>query len=440
MSFEKPTSPERPRIHVLFALFTPALLLLGLAWLVTPAGMAAAQRLPKVEVCHVPPDNPGNAHTINVSENALPAHLAHGDFGVGEACSEGAGECRTEGTTQCDAADSCSAVPGKPSDEICDGLDNDCDGAVDEDLGTTRCGLGVCDHESPNCVEGTPQVCDPLEGASAEICGNALDEDCDGDVDTCEPVVRVWNPEWATACRQHCIVDLGDRLRRDCETDPVLQGQGVDCGAGAADFVSRCLAERCTPFTLPSDPVLLSLAVSAAQDFGAPALHLWDSQDYLGPDGQPSSRLYMFTTRPGVPDREEVSAMLAEGRTHWDGTRWEDLFRAVEVGLGDLLPPVIGYWEGLPADLALEQEGKEAVRSEQGAVLPHLVRRHATALFPVLEYQDPTGTVFFDTAGRTTSRELVRPTPPAPDVTPQAVARRVQHRDAWNARLEEVTP
>ncbi len=32
-----------------------------------------------VAICHTPPGNPGNAHTILVSENAAPAHLAHGD-------------------------------------------------------------------------------------------------------------------------------------------------------------------------------------------------------------------------------------------------------------------------------------------------------------------------------------------------------------------------
>jgi hypothetical protein len=34
----------------------------------------------KVDVCHIPPGNPANAHVINVSVNAVPAHLAHGDF------------------------------------------------------------------------------------------------------------------------------------------------------------------------------------------------------------------------------------------------------------------------------------------------------------------------------------------------------------------------
>lgn len=34
----------------------------------------------KVAICHVPPGNPGNRHTIYVGEAALPAHLGHGDF------------------------------------------------------------------------------------------------------------------------------------------------------------------------------------------------------------------------------------------------------------------------------------------------------------------------------------------------------------------------
>lgn len=45
----------------------------------------------KVDICHIPPGNPANAHTINVSVNAVPAHLAHGDTlgacgGGGEFC------------------------------------------------------------------------------------------------------------------------------------------------------------------------------------------------------------------------------------------------------------------------------------------------------------------------------------------------------------------
>ncbi len=34
----------------------------------------------KVTICHIPPGNPANAHTIDVGEPAVSAHLAHGDY------------------------------------------------------------------------------------------------------------------------------------------------------------------------------------------------------------------------------------------------------------------------------------------------------------------------------------------------------------------------
>ena len=33
----------------------------------------------KTTICHIPPGNPGNAHTISVSSRAVAAHLSHGD-------------------------------------------------------------------------------------------------------------------------------------------------------------------------------------------------------------------------------------------------------------------------------------------------------------------------------------------------------------------------
>jgi hypothetical protein len=54
-----------------------ALLLTALAALASVASFADSPG--KVDVCHIPPGNPANAHIINVSVNAVPAHLAHGD-------------------------------------------------------------------------------------------------------------------------------------------------------------------------------------------------------------------------------------------------------------------------------------------------------------------------------------------------------------------------
>jgi hypothetical protein len=34
----------------------------------------------KVEICHIPPGNPDNAHTIEIDNSAVSAHLRHGDY------------------------------------------------------------------------------------------------------------------------------------------------------------------------------------------------------------------------------------------------------------------------------------------------------------------------------------------------------------------------
>ncbi len=86
----------------------------------------------------------------------------------------GTRQCTEEGVPPCDALE--------PTVEECNGLDDDCDGEVDQDLGATTCGEGVCNHEVPNCAGGAPQECDPFEGVVEEWC-NGEDDDCDGDLD-----------------------------------------------------------------------------------------------------------------------------------------------------------------------------------------------------------------------------------------------------------------
>ena len=43
---------------------------------------------PKVTICHVPPGNPANAHTITIGAPAVPAHLANHDGDAVGPCPE----------------------------------------------------------------------------------------------------------------------------------------------------------------------------------------------------------------------------------------------------------------------------------------------------------------------------------------------------------------
>ena len=99
----------------------------------------------------------------------------------------GIGECQNE-TELCISGQVQQCSEGIPQTEICDGKDNDCDELVDEDLGTKECGLGICKRTVQFCLNGSEQDC--VTGtAQTEEC-NGLDDDCDGNLDGSESLTR----------------------------------------------------------------------------------------------------------------------------------------------------------------------------------------------------------------------------------------------------------
>jgi len=107
---------------------------------------------------------------------------------VEEVCDHLQGRCAT-GVRRCDGTGSWLACSIAPATEVCDGagVDEDCDGEVNEGCDCTGSTEELCDHLLGACAVGVRRCADGMWGPcsitpSAELCGGG-DEDCDGGVD-----------------------------------------------------------------------------------------------------------------------------------------------------------------------------------------------------------------------------------------------------------------
>ncbi len=211
-------------------LHRPTLLVIALA-IFFAAAIHAAPR-PKVTICHFPPGNPANWHTITISENALGTHQdRHGDL-IGIACEDAScsdlcndGDVCTQDVLA--EIDDCLCVPGSRPPIDCDDSNpctiDDCQSA--DDVGCVNTDLPdgwVCVNEQGNDSVCSAGVCEPTD-----LCE---DVDCDDG--------------------NSCTAGTCDPEDGSCSQEPI--GEGLDCtdGLGTAGV---CTVGVCEPIDLCED-------------------------------------------------------------------------------------------------------------------------------------------------------------------------------------------
>jgi len=127
------------------------------------------------------------AESCNGVDDDCNGQVDDGNPGSGGACNTGMSGVCSPGTNQCSGGGLVCMGNVGPSAETCDNEDDDCDGVVDDGNpgggGGCNTGLpGICSAGIFSC-SGGGLVCQQNQGAVAEVCGNGLDDDCNGVVD-----------------------------------------------------------------------------------------------------------------------------------------------------------------------------------------------------------------------------------------------------------------
>ena len=182
---------------------------------------------------------------------AAPAHTALSTQALGVTDADGDGY---DSHNDCDDTDS-STHPG--AYEYCDGIDNDCDGWVDEDCGSGAVdadGDGYddyedCDDSDSSVNPGAAEDCDGIDND----CDGVVDEDCDetdadgdgyGEDEDCDDTDDSINPGAAEECDgidndcdgvvdEDCTDDTGAEDTNTEDTGAPGEGEGCEGGHGA---------------------------------------------------------------------------------------------------------------------------------------------------------------------------------------------------------------
>ncbi len=175
---------------------------------------------------------------------------------VGAACGTDTGEC-SPGVNICVDGELICEGATEPLDEVCNSLDDDCDGKIDEGLAVGEaCGNdeGACQAGRQQCVDGM-LACIGEIPPGIEVC-DCVDNDCDGEIDE-QPQEGSLCPGESACVSCGCSLPCGGGEFAKCATGTVEFEQEGQCW---------CVQKECEEAECAEETVMVDDEVFCAPD------------------------------------------------------------------------------------------------------------------------------------------------------------------------------